>query len=689
MLLSRPQIASEFDKVTNSPMDSTAYRKDIDGLRAVAVLLVVVAHAGFSSVAGGFIGVDVFFVISGFLISSIIVNQSQNGTFTFKTFYLRRIKRLVPAFLVVSLATSLVAFRLLIPEDFMRFTKMMGLAFLSFGNFYIANTTGGYFDTDTEEVPFIHTWSLSVEEQFYLIWPITLLLLLKAFNKRTWIPILVLSVGGLWLSQWAISHDPIKSYFLMPSRAFELLMGASLAVGIPRLPLLNFRVASLLSAMGLGLIFYAAITLNSNSAFPGFNAFWPCLGTVLLIYGGTQTHFVTKLLSNKPIVFIGLISYSLYLWHWPIFAFLRYVSDDFGLMLSLSGIALSLLLSVLTWKFIETPFRSHISWSPRKTAAILYVAPLVLMISFYQFAEHTEGYPERFGDNRDAVMAMSTGMVDTRPKCVQKKSRAINKKHCRLGDQTKAPNDFLLFGDSHANSLSAFFDVLGQNSGVSGVDHAFLACWPLVGITPIRMVSGQPFLDEECLQNNNEIFSQIAKSPYQYVVLAGYWTMPQIKNDYIFYADANSEPVTDSAVAQRMLELAMQKTIELIISTGATPIIVKDTPTIPRSLLRCSRKNFLGLQDRDCSFPTEDVAEQQAWAEEILDKIAKQYASVIFIDPKDAMCETSSCVTTINNMPLYHDDDHLTALGSEELGKRYLEKFGNPFTKRKNVIGQR
>jgi len=266
-----------------------SYRPDIDGLRAIAVLLVILFHANFKSISGGYIGVDVFFVISGFLITSSINKEMLNQSFSFKSFYLRRIRRIIPVLVFVIVVVTIPASYFLFADDLEKYSRTVIHTMLSTNNFHLWIKGKNYFVENTELIPLLHTWSLSVEEQFYIIWPILLLLLHRFLSyKKRLIVVSIFILGGVFWSIYLTNTNMSMAYFLLPARFFELSMGAGLAMFWLKIPKLNGNVNHILSVLGIILIITPAVLLSKESAFPGLNAFWPCLGTTLLILTGKE-----------------------------------------------------------------------------------------------------------------------------------------------------------------------------------------------------------------------------------------------------------------------------------------------------------------------------------------------------------------------------------------------------------------
>ena len=363
------------------------YRPEVDGLRALAVLPVIFFHAGFQSMAGGFVGVDIFFVISGYLITSILYSEIQTGSFSLTRFYERRIRRLYPALTLVTLCCIPFAWWWMLPSEFQEFLYSIAAIQLFASNIFFWWNTG-YFSTGAELTPLLHTWSLAVEEQFYLFFPLALLLF-KRISKRALITSIVLAiVAGLILATRLTLSHPSASFYLLPSRAWELLTGSLLAL-TPELWRRSARwIAEVLAMTGVALIGIAVRFFDVHTPFPGLYALAPVIGTALIIGFADSRTLIGRLLALRPVVFVGLLSYSAYLWHQPLFAFARIrtlnnldPADFTGL------IALTFVLAYLSWRFIETPFRERKKY-PRKTifaGALAFSTTLFISTVFASF----------------------------------------------------------------------------------------------------------------------------------------------------------------------------------------------------------------------------------------------------------------------------------------------------------------
>ena len=386
------------------------YRREIDGLRALAVLPVILFHAGVQMFAGGFIGVDVFFVISGYLITSIIVAELKSGTFTLANFYERRARRILPALTVVVLACLPIAWFWLLPSSMKEFSESVIAVFTFLSNILFWRTSG-YFDTETELKPLLHTWSLAVEEQYYLFFPIFLMLTWR-FGKRWILLILALvALASLGAAQWGSLNDPTAAFYLLPTRGWELLVGAFVAFYFADQAEAPFgRMAGQLgSLLGFLLIIYAIFAFNNKTPFPGVYALVPTLGAALIILFATPQTIVGRLLGSRVLVGIGLISYSAYLWHQPLFAFARHrtaVHAGDPLMLALG--ASSVVLAYFSWRFVELPFRSKKAFN-RNQIFSLGLAASFAFIVFGLLGSVTTGFVGRYPADDQALAALQPG----------------------------------------------------------------------------------------------------------------------------------------------------------------------------------------------------------------------------------------------------------------------------------------
>src|SRR5580704_2760991 len=447
------------------------YRSDVDGLRAIAVIPVVLFHAGMVRVSGGYVGVDVFFVISGYLITTILLEDIRRERFSIATFYERRARRILPALFTVLFFASLIAYKLLLPNDARDYGRSL-IATLGFVSNIELSRQMGYFAAPAEMKPLLHMWSLAVEEQFYIIYPLFLFLVTRYFRKRYAIAIGSVLVLSLVYGIARTETQAATSFFLPTTRAWELLIGGMLA--IQSLPKLRHQMsANLLGLLGLGLITYSVFAFSAATPFPGYHALYPCVGAALIIYNGMAAEtIVGRILSIKPIVFVGLISYSLYLWHWVIIVFTKYYLARPLAGLETAGVILAaFLMATLTWQFVENPFRGREAIGSR---AWIFSGAAVITLLFAAYgglAIASDGFPARFSGEARVLMNARDDFWKRRDEC--------DGKVCRVG-VADAEETFLLWGDSHAGALAPAFEQLALEDKQAGAVAFESACAPLL-----------------------------------------------------------------------------------------------------------------------------------------------------------------------------------------------------------------
>ena len=422
------------------------YRSDIDGLRSLAILPVVLYHAGSGFVSGGFVGVDVFFVISGFLITSIIRREIQQESFTISGFYERRCRRILPALITVICACFVAGYFIMLPTQYADFGGSATAALLFVSNIFFWRQTG-YFAPVAESMPLLNTWSLAVEEQYYILFPIFMLITRRWPVARQLFAIGIVFTASLVISIYGAYYRPSAAFYLTVFRAWELLLGVFIAYGPS--PILRQRwLRELASFSGLLMLLLPVAIYDDRTPFPGLAAVVPCLGTgILLVTGNTGPNFVRSVLENRVLVFIGLISYSLYLWHWPLLVFLRlrFVQTELSPLLTAIGVVLSFSIAIISWHFIERPFRRRENFDRRTIfgySAVSVLASLAIGSAVY----FSGGIPGRVEPDALAFEKSSTDIDPLRDRCHGR----VNHPPCQFAGKESAPVSFALWGDSHA-----------------------------------------------------------------------------------------------------------------------------------------------------------------------------------------------------------------------------------------------
>lgn len=450
-----------------SAVASMKYRKEIDGLRALAVIPVILFHAGFDGFSGGYVGVDVFFVISGYLITNIILEEKEAGSFRLISFYERRMRRILPALFLVMIACIPPAWLWMMPQKLEDFGESLMAVILFVSNILFWRESD-YFGPAAEEIPFLHTWSLAVEEQYYLFYPPLIMLFWFLGRRRLGYLVVAAAIASLGFSEWAWRHHPSANFFLGPTRAWELMIGASVsfaAYGRQETTMGGAWLRQIASAAGLAMILYAVFRFDSTTPVPGLHALIPTVGTALIITFAGPANLAGRLLAQPPFVGIGLISYSAYLWHQPLFAFARIRSpnelgSDTYILLGVAALALA----YLSWRFVEKPFRDRRVVS--RSAVFLSAA----VVSFILFAaglafDRSKGASFRYSTEQKQVLEQLKYPLRAKyyrdGNCHLAEEKPYPK-HC-YADVVNRDNTVLLWGDSHAASLHmGIFAALGS-----------------------------------------------------------------------------------------------------------------------------------------------------------------------------------------------------------------------------------
>lgn len=643
------------------------YRKEIDGLRAVAVIPVLFFHAGYELFSGGYVGVDVFFVISGYLITSIILNDLQAGRFSIKTFYVRRSKRILPALVLVTLCSMPFAWVLLTPSHFDSYANsLLGVA--TFSSNILFWLESGYFDTASELKPLLHTWSLAVEEQYYILFPLFLMAIWPYGRKPILISLAVMCVISLAIAQWGAYNAPGAAFFLLPARGWELLFGVFCAFYLnqktePSSP----HIEQSMSLLGLLLIGYAVFSFDATTPTPSFYTMIPVIGTVLLILFANSGTLANRMLGLGPIVGIGLISYSAYLWHQPIIAFLKYSylfeAEPFRLL----TVMLVFPLSYLSWKYVERPFRT----SNIKAERVLGVSAMALSVLFVVgLSGRLELYPSYLQIahpewSNEYIKEPAPALVDCEGFEVVQGDTSCK----QIGD---GGYKIVIWGDSHSHMLRTTTPDM-EGATIFNITHG--GCPPLLGVKRFDDLTNSV----NC--NNTEIMSSyldyINGIEPDLVVLVGRWTL-YLKGwirdgenqpaHHLIVDDHTGEEEVLSSVKTRMriLEEAFVRTIDGI-SSNSEVVVVSQIP------------DYGWFSYRNL-FKSDQVSKSKinAWhiEEEVLMDLLKGNEYTL-LDGKSLFCTDAICATRIDGTLIYSDDNHLNDKGAEILWASLLKPFTN------------
>ena len=675
------------------------YRAEIDGLRALAVLPVILFHAGFEWFGGGFVGVDVFFVISGYLITTIIISEMAEGKFSIVNFYERRARRILPALFFVMAACLPFAWLWLTPNDLKDFGQSL-VAVSIFSSNVLFWWESGYFDTAAELKPLLHTWSLAVEEQYYILFPVFLIITWRLGIK--WILILLLIVFlisfgvAVWATQYtAISKIISGAFFLLPTRGWELLIGVFVAFYLKNNEhLKSHSLNQILSLLGLGMVLYSIFIFEETTPFPGFYALIPTIGTGLLILCAVPKTFIYKILSLKLIVGIGLISYSAYLWHQPLLAFARHrifgeVSEFILIVLCLS----SLIMAWISWRLIEAPFRNKHAFVRREifTFSITGIAAFSLLGIFLQFESVLNKSPNKLNNIQFESLTQKIevqGEVCSPEDIFEQGSFSF----CELGDKD-SDKSIVFYGDSHLQAIQYSLDQKLRLRNIKGIWlKEVLACDSTVFTT--NSINTNP-KKLEC--PNNYVTALNYFNDASYLTLVSRWSMkyffpssemnqPHFKNkalgceeidlpyrDYLPIDATGFKKPSEESMAE-----ALQNLLE-ISSSKLTTILVYPVPEVGCNPYKYNlhHKNITGLELEDLSFPVEEYDQRNKFVISTLDKFYNQNKDTFIpVRLRSAFCKRAdieACVVVEDSVPLYFDDDHLSDAGANILVEELLK----------------
>jgi peptidoglycan/LPS O-acetylase OafA/YrhL len=649
------------------------YRPDIDGLRAIAVIPVVVYHAGLG-LSGGFVGVDIFFAISGYLITSLLLIALKENRFSLIDFYERRARRLFPALFTVISAATVVAPFVLLPEDL----KNYGVSVIS-SVLFVANiwffAGEGYFTEAAELKPMLHMWSLGVEEQFYVFFPILLYVLWKHLRLSTLAFVLAgLAALSFFLSVGATIAAPSAAFFLAPFRAWELAAGSLLAFAAIHGNLAwlgSWRfLPNLLASGGLAAIAYAVIFFGPETPFPGTAAILPCLGAIAIIAAGQFNTVITRMLSIAPMIFVGKLSYSLYLWHWPIISLLYYTSPGpLTVVQGVTCIIVSFVLAYLTWLYIEQPFRDRKRVSP-PTIIGLSATGVIGAVTVSAALILTNGLPARLPPQVLAMTEASSFHHD-REEC-----HNVTPERAKAGDVcvrgvTDAEPTIVLVGDSHANAFSPAFFSAAASLGLSGYHYTFPDFRPLPNIE----MRGYPRW-----RNQTDAFIRfLDQHPnVRTVYVTGYWQQQMTGYTYRHagriwfdedYDGSGSDYNTRATLAglRRLAERFPDRTIVLLddVPTGSA----LHTPELARML-------FHGHPLPE-GLPLEEAQAQRNTYDPYFRQMAEEAHNIMYAPIFLALCNESVCPLMKGQTIIFRDGDHLSAEGAlllSELARGVIEK---------------
>lgn len=654
------------------------YRKDIDGLRALAIIPVVLFHAGVAGFSGGYVGVDIFFVISGYLITSIIYRDLVKNRFSFIDFYKRRVLRLLPPLLAMLLVvTPLSYFLLTYPNEFERYGGSLFAQGLFLANIYFLRNTD-YFAAPGETYPLLHTWTLSVEEQFYLLFPFLFFVLYRYFNSL--IGKILLVAGALsfvlcvYLSVinpngvmpfhlldilWNGATNSTVAFYVLFTRAWELIIGALIAVFMwaPK----KERTCQVLGFLGLTCILISVFLFNYKTLFPGYAALLPTVGAALIIVSASnyQTH-VSKLLSSRFLVWVGLISYSLYLWHWPIFVFGKTFLKEVNWFSSLLLILLAFLAASVSYKFIEHPFRK----STESIKNVMVLSLLLVSLIFVTYGFKVKNEEIKNSKDYDFTQALFN---DENKHDFTRCGQNLLDDSCDLGNKEKEGYDFVLWGDSHAAMFFTLLHKIATEKNLHGRVFSQGDCIPIIDNDLSKLSS-------QCQKLSHTAFSFISNNNIKVVILGIKWdkyttdTFNESQNNRIFNQSSSK---TDTETIKQGLPATLQK----LEKNGSQVYVLRQVPYQDRF---DNRKLYYQSVREGYLVEISEVSRDEYLSRRSdMDSVFSDLDSmgITVIDPIDIFCSSGLCIIEKDGVFLYSDNNHLTTEGSSLMYEFLLEEI--------------
>ncbi len=646
------------------------YRPDIDGLRAVAILLVIIFHAFPKFLRGGFVGVDIFFVISGYLITTIILKGQSQNSFNLVEFYSRRIKRIFPSLIVVLSFCLVSGWFILLANEY----EFLG-KHIAAGSLYVSNivlqSESGYFDTDAELKPLLHLWSLSIEEQFYLLFPL-LLIIANRLNVSALLTILTCLGISFLLNVTKISHDSTEVFFFPYTRAWELLVGSLISCFNLRFRKIEndtVKLANSLSWLGMMLIVAAWIGLDSKKIlFPSWWALLPTLGAACLILAGEKAWFNKYILASKIAVYIGLISYPLYLWHWVLLSFLRITEmEKPNALMRLAAILVSIIFAGATYYFIERQIR----FQKHKFVSILLLLSLLSIGLLGHFVQQQKGYPNRYSHDVNWTSgemgneAFKNGGLIFQKACVDKYTKVAYEKFsddefCLIQDAQSPPTS-LLVGDSHANHFYSWLIADKKLTGGNLLNRGFGGCFPFF--------DNPSSPNETCLPLIDAILEMAIATPsIETVILAGRAITEINEKTFISkktFSDFLNLKKSDNPY--HIFQNGMRQTLQRLTAANKKIVFVLDIPELEFEPIVCAKRPWR-LSGEEGKFPCAVLrskvdARHQKYLE-IVSTVLRDFPNVQVLNPSSALCDETYCWAIRDNKLLYQDNNHLNEVGA-------------------------
>lgn len=644
-------------------MNSYSYRADIDGLRAISALSIIAFHLGFSRFSGGFVGVDIFFVISGYLIIPRIVDGLETGKFSLADFYERRIRRIIPALLLILVFSTVVGFFILGPREYSEFSSSALSALVFSANIFF-NDRSDYFADVSHQKPLLHMWSLGVEEQFYIVIPLILMGLWALRKVSPSKAVLIITIASFIYNLIFLRINETHTFYLPMSRFWELGVGGIVAIYGSSLGW--GRIGALTSGIfGVALILLSIFVIDDTTAYPGEIALIPVAGAALLILcGHLHVNWLSQFLGILPFRYIGRLSYSLYLIHWPVIVFVRlYLSRPLELPEQVAILVFSFVWAALSWHLVENRILSK-NGIPFKFVFVGLSVPLVLCVAVLGYINQTNGLPERMSDRSLAVLQdIEQIKRDGKILCDNEFSLGDDRfekfKICEFGPENG--KKVLFFGDSHAGMIVRAHYVLEGDKGARILTAGMPDCPPIISVVTTRRKNR-----ELCPAFVNLVIDYVKEHQIDTVVLASRWA--NLASDVrspgdggrshtIFDLKANNQKIS--------LEAALLRTVDELDKIGVKVIVVGPVPEIAFHVPDTLVRTWSGIGN----LPIVQREEFDLRQTKVIDALTRlknnSKAEVIF--PHDYLCDDVVCHVTKNNRTLYLDDDHLSVEGARDI----------------------
>lgn len=616
------------------------YRPEIDGLRAIAVTAVVLYHMGLGF-SGGYLGVDIFFVISGFLITRIIHQEMEKGEFTISGFYERRVRRIFPALFVLLAVVLAVGWFVMLPRDY-SLTMRGAVATTLFGSNILLWYGAGYFAPASELNSLLHTWSLAVEEQFYLLFPLLLLLGHRFARRHLRAACMLAAIASIAAAALVARHSPDAVFYLTPFRAWELLAGSLLAIG-PQTAPSNRIVRELTGLAGIAAMIGSVLMFTPLSSAPG-NEVLAVLGAAAVLHATAEgPTLATRMLSLRPIRYVGAISYSWYLWHWPLIVLVKFRTDLHPGPAAIAGmLAGSFVLAVLSYHFVEQPFRRRKVGADRNRLFGMAAVAMAATIAIGGVGMFKHGIPHRFDPQTVKLDAARRPPIPFHD-CLGKASSI-----CVLGDPKASPS-LLIWGDSHALAWAPALDAVLRQAGRSAQFVVGAACPPLLGVHALHTPG--------CFAKNERVPSILADHPrIRTVLLIGRWRL-YFANSHVALRDDSSSD--NLVVASRGID----RTLQWLESKGMTTVLLGDVPGHADDVpLAMALRHAHGTMPLPATTPADVRSRDNAF--DVRARTAATRTHARFVDVIPWFCDATACEHQMHGLPIYRDDNHLNVRGS-------------------------